>query len=497
MLNLLPQPLGDLISRFLQIVPVEIPFYLVGGAVRDILTGRQVHDIDLALSGNVLQTARRLADSVGGAYYPLDTERETGRIILMPEGLPRLVIDLASLRGRGIEEDLSGRDFTVNAIAIDLHRPDVLIDPLQGSADLLAKRLRSCSDQSLLDDPVRILRAVRIAFAHQFTITKETRQLIRQAVPRLETVSIERLRDEIFRILSSSYVPQAVRTLDLFGVLKFIMPELEDLKNLTQSPPHTLNAWEHTLAVLERLQTILSILGPVHNADLAGNLATGLVALRLGRFREKIREQMNASLTPDRSIRSLVMLAALYHDIAKPQTAKLDEDDRIRFFEHDRLGAEMTAERARYLRLSTEEVERIKLIVHHHMRPMLLAQAQTLPSKRAVYRFFRDTRQAGVDICLLSLADFLGTYGSALPQLAWGHHLDIVRELLESWWERNETAVSPPQLLDGHQIIQRYGLQPGPQIGKLLEEVKEAQVTGEVQTLDEAFSLVEKIINLD
>lgn len=468
---------------------------MVGGAVRDILTGSQVHDIDLALSGNVLQITRKLADAVGGAYYPLDTERDTGRIVLMPEGKPRLIIDLASLRGKGIREDLLGRDFTVNAIAINLHQPDSLVDPLQGAADLHAKRLRACSDHALIYDPVRVLRAVRLAFTHQLVITAETRQQMHQAATMLDQVSIERIRDELFRILSGSYVPQAIRTLDMFGALKIILPELESLKNLTQSPPHAFNAWEHTFSVLAWLQNVLTILGSVHDPDLAGNLSTGLLVMRLGRFRQQISEHMNVSLTPDRSIRSLVMLAALYHDIGKPLTQKMDEDGRIRFFEHERIGAEITEERARQLRLSSDEADRLKLIVHHHMRPMLLAQAQTQPSRRAVYRFFRDTNRAGVDVCLFSLADFLGTYGFTLPQIEWGHHLGIVRELLESWWDRNKTVVYPPRLLNGHQIIQRYGLEPGPEIGRILDEVLEAQASGDVTTLSEAFLLVEKILN--
>jgi len=495
LLNSFPPPLAELIARFLEILPAQSPLYLVGGAVRDILLGKAVHDIDLALHGNVLKIARRFADAVGGAYYPLDVERETGRIVIMPEGKPRLVIDLASLRGAGIEEDLANRDFSLNAMAINLHHPEALIDPLHGAADLHARQLRACSDHAFLDDPVRVLRAVRLAFSHKLTITSETRNLLRQAVIRLDQVSIERLRDELFRILSGSHVSQAVRTLDLFGALSFILPELEDLKNLTQSPPHLYNAWEHTLAVVDRLQIVLAVLGLVHDPDLAANLSTGLVAVRLGRFRVQINEHIFASLTPDRTIYSLIMMAALYHDVGKPFRQSLDEDGRIRFFDHDRIGAEMTAERARLLRLSTDEIQRLSLIVRHHMRPMLLAQAQVHPSRRAIYRFFRDSGQAGVDVCLLSLADFLGTYGTELPQNAWVHHLDIVRELLEAWWERSESVVYPPRLLDGHQLIQRYGLEPGPKVGRLLEELQEAQASGEVQTLSEAFLFVEKIIN--
>jgi putative nucleotidyltransferase with HDIG domain len=495
LLKLLPGPLTKLVNRFVELLPVGTPLYLVGGAVRDLLLGREVHDLDLALPGNVLNTARSLADAVGGAYYALDTERDTARIVLMPEGQSRLIVDVAALRGGSIEPDLRQRDFTVNAIAVDLRHPDTLVDPLNGAADLQARRLRVCSEQSLLDDPVRVWRAVRVAFSHQLKITSETRQLIRQAVPRLSEVSIERLRDELFRILSGSFASQAVRTLDLFGAVDSVLPELGDLKNITQSPPHVLDVWEHTLAVVDRLQTILSVLNPVYDTDQAGNLSIGLAVLRLGRYRNQISEHLETCLTPERTVKSLLVMAALYHDIAKPHTRQVDAGGRYRFFEHDRIGAEIAAERGRLLRLSVDESERLKNIVRHHMRPMLLAQDSGLPSPRAIHRFYRDSGSVGVDVCLLSLADFMGAYGPELPPDAWSHHLDIVRELLESWWERNEKVVNPPRLLDGHQIIQRFGLNPGPRIGELLEAVQEAQASGEVKTQEDAIRWVEKRIS--
>ena len=149
MLNLLPETLANLISKLVEIVPAETPLYMVGGAVRDILVGRDVHDLDLVIPSNVLRIARKLADVVGGAYYPLDEERDTARIVLIQDDKSRLVVDIASLRGKGIEEDLRGRDFTVNAIAVDLHKPENLIDPLHGAADLQARRLRVCSNHSV------------------------------------------------------------------------------------------------------------------------------------------------------------------------------------------------------------------------------------------------------------------------------------------------------------------------------------------------------------
>jgi hypothetical protein len=171
-------------------------------------------------------------------------------------------------------------------------------------------------------------------------------------------------------------------------------------------------------------------------------------------------------------------MAALYHDVAKSQTQHVDEQGRLRFFNHDVIGADIVEARASALHLSNTEIARLKEIVRHHMRPILLGQAGDMPTPRAIYRFFRDTGLAGVDICLLSLADVLATYGPTLPPDVWERQLNIVRILLEAWWDYPKQMVTPPVLLKGHDLIDELGLKPGEQIGKLLEYIREAQIAG-------------------
>jgi tRNA nucleotidyltransferase/poly(A) polymerase len=197
-------------------------------------------------------------------------------------------------------------------------------------------------------------------------------------------------------------------------------------------------------------------------------------------------------LVPGRPWRGLLFFAALYHDVGKPETRKVDEDGRIRFFGHDRLGAEMLGARARALHFSNQEIKRLKRVVCHHMRPHLLAGSGQPPSHRAVYRFFRDTHQAGVDICLLTLADVLATAGPTLSQFTWAAYLDILHRLLEAWWESPQKSVFPPPLVSGRELIEKLEVPPGPEIGRLLELIREAQVAGEVTTADQALEMAEK-----
>ena len=488
---------SPLLHSILDALPSRVELYLVGGAVRDALLGRTSYDLDFTLADDTLRVARLLADALGGAYYPLDAERQYARIVL-PADVPggageRIKLDFATFQGGTLESDLRARDFTINAMALDLRHPDLLIDPLGGAADLAARRLRACTPDSLHNDPVRILRAVRQALSFELRILPETIQQMRDAVSGLSQPSPERIRDEFFRILDGSSPRTGIELLDRIGALPYLLPELPGLKGVEQSAPHIYDVWTHTLEVLNRLETVLDALAGPFNPDSASNLMLGLVSLRLGRFRAPLQDHLHALLNPDRSIRALLFLAALYHDAGKPAARQVDESGRIRFLEHDQIGEGLVEQRLRDLHLSNPEILRVRLIVRHHMRPFLLGQAGDLPTRRAVYRFFRDTAAAGVDICILSLADMLATNGPAQKQADWAHHLDVVRSLLEAWWERPEESVAPQALVDGKELMQILKLPPGPLIGRLLEEIREAQAMGQVTTRQEALSLARQI----
>ena len=483
------------LEQLRQIIPPETKAYLVGGAVRDRLLGLPVHDFDLVLAGDALKLAREVADRFGAAFYPLDIERETGRVVIsLPAGKHQF-IDLARMRDADIESDLRARDFTVNAMASDIHQPSSLVDPLNGAADLRARRLRACSSTSIQDDPVRVLRAIRLANNYELKIEPATLKDICLNVPNIQRVSIERLRDELFRILDGPRPAVALRLMEQLDILPHLLPELSSLKGVSQPAPHISDVWTHTLDVLAKLELVLKVLGVDYDPDYAANLAMGLVSIRLGRYRQQLYEHLNGSPNPYRSLRSLLFFAALYHDVAKPLTSSKDNLDIIHFYRHEEIGAQLVQRRAGALRLSNEEAERLAVILRNHMRPLWLGQTSQLPSQRAIYRFFRDTGQAGVDICLLSLADMLGIYGSSLPQDIWSHHLDVVRVLLEAWWEHPNENISPPPLIRGKILIEEFGLPPGPMIGEILEAVREAQAAGEVQDLDQALNLVRSIID--
>ncbi|HSQ39530.1 MAG TPA: HDIG domain-containing protein, partial [Anaerolineales bacterium] len=190
---------------------------------------------------------------------------------------------------------------------------------------------------------------------------------------------------------------------------------------------------------------------------------------------------------------------ALYHDVQKPDTRSVDEAGRVRFFDHDVKGAEVASQRGREFNLSNDEIERIEKIIKHHMRfhffTSRLEGDKQEPSRKAIYRFFRDAGEAGVDLVLLGLADLRGTRGPTLTQETWTAALDIARILLENYWERPQETVAPPRLLDGNELMKELNLQPGRIIGQLLEAIREGQATGKVSTREEAVAFAREEMN--
>ena len=483
--------LPPLLEKIKDILPREQEIYLVGGAVRDLLTSRFSPDLDFALPSNGISLARKIANKLGADFMVLDDERDTGRVVMTHEDDSRTYLDFATYRGANLEEDLRARDFTINAIAFNLH-DQTMIDPTGGGNDIRAKIIRACSLTSLSDDPVRILRAVRQAAGFGFHIEKNTRELMKQASGQIGRVSIERLRDEVFKILNGPKASASIRALDMLGVLSHLMPELPKMKGVEQSAPHIYDVWSHTLYVMDYLDQIFADLRVGYNAEKTNDMYTGLLGLRLGRYREQIAGYLSKPLNKERTLRSLLFLAALYHDICKPETKTLDENGRIRFFDHDVKGADVVAARAQAFNLSNDEVERLQVIVRNHMRfhffaDRLMKENQT-PSRKAIYRYFRDSGKAGIDLILLALADVRGTQGTSLTIDTWTAYLDIARILLENYWEKPEEVINPPRLADGNDLMKELQLAPGPLIGQLLEHIRENQAVGKIETKEQALA---------
>ncbi len=484
-------PLSTLIKKIMDLLPDRQEIYLVGGAVRDLLLSRSSSDLDFALPANGTPIARTIANALDADFLPLDEERDTARVIFTEENGTRIFLDFAVYRGIDLSADLRARDFTINAIAYNL-RDETIIDPMEGGKDICAKIIRACSPTSLSDDPVRILRAIRQAAAFGFHIEKDTREMMRQSADQLGRISPERQRDEVFKILKGPRPNTCMRALEMLGVFPYLMPELPAMKGISQSEPHMYDVWTHTLAVLDHLDQVISALRVGYDAEKTNDMFTGLLGLRLGRYRAQIAQHFENSLNVDRELRSLLFFAALYHDVSKPETKTVEKTGRIRFFDHDVKGAEIAAKRLRSFNVSNDEVERAQTIIKNHMRIHFFVaryeKEKQSPSRKAIYRFFRDSGLAGIDLVLLGLADVRATRAHALTIETWTAYLDVARILLENYFEKPEEAISPPRLLDGNLLMTELDIKPGPVVGRLLESIRENQAAGNIETIEQALT---------
>lgn len=465
--------------------------YLVGGAVRDAMLNRPTHDMDFVVQGgDVRLLARKMANALGGAFYMLDTERNTARVILKRVDDQLLILDFASIRAPSLEEDLRARDFTVNAMAVPVAGEQKMVDPLGGAQDMNNRVLRACSPTAFTQDPLRILRGVRLAQSLKYRIEPSAIKAMRAAVSLLPRVSSERQRDELFKLLEGKGVSAVLRVLDQLGALEYVLPECASLKGMRQSAPHVLDVWEHSLLLVNELESLWNVLVEDFHEGGADNLKLGLAVLQLGRFRSHFREHFSTPLNPNRSLRSLLFFSALYHDIGKPAAQQEGANGAIHFYEHEAIGAGVASERARALMLSQDEVQRVDLMIRNHMRIPHLARQGSMPSRRSIYRFFRAANSAGVELCLLALADELAK-GGEINQERWNKKLEVCRVLLEAWWEKPVEAVRPPRLLTGEDVKHILKLKEGPQIGLVLEALQEAQAMGEVLSREEAVKFVQ------
>lgn len=464
------------------LLTIPQPVYIVGGAVRDALLHRPLHDIDLATPANAVRLARQIANHFAGDIFVLDAERDVGRVLLTtPEG--RLTLDVACLRGDTLLDDLQDRDFTINAMAVDAKGDlELLLDPLGGEADIQNKRLRRCSSAALSADPIRVLRAVRQSIQLGLRIEAETLKDVRANTPELNNVSPERVRDEWFKVLALPRPAAALRVADSLGLLKTVLPEVMPLHNFPLPAPHGHDGWQHTLAVVEKLHNIFSVISYTRTDNTASSFGLGMLAIQLDRYRKPLLDHLAANWPNERPHQALLMLAALLHDAGQP----MGEDGG----DHAASSAAIANACATRLRLSNGEIIRLAHVIQNHRLPLALEDTSPL----SIYRFWKRMGEAGIDVCLLALADYLGTYGVNLGQKDWLKVVERVRLLLEAWYEKHDTLVSPPMLVDGNSLMTALALKPGPIIGDLLERIREAQVTAEVQTPEDALGLARTVL---
>lgn len=466
-----------------------ITAYIAGGMVRDILLDREVEDIDIAVAGDALEVAARVADDLRGKYVPLDEDNRISRVVLTVADR-KWELDFTTIEG-SIEQDLARRDFTIDAMAIGLEeminepQSTPIIDPFHGQDDLERGVIRVVGESAFVDDPVRLLRAVRLAAEHSFIIDEKTEALIQGQANLIGNVAGERVREELLRLLNLPCGGQHLRYLEELGLLSGLFPEMTQTKGVTQPKEHRWDVFEHSL------RTVLAVDFLLREGDWE---YAGEEVLQAVPWSEALAQHFSSEVGHGSTRKSLLRLAALLHDIAKPQTKTIEESGKTRFLGHAQEGATAVTDIMERLRFSAREIKLVETVVRYHLRPTQMSH-EGLPTSRAIYRYFRDTGEAGIDILFLSLSDHLAARGENLDLAHWREHAEVMAYVLARHAEE-EKLTAPPKLLDGHDLIELFGLSPGPRFAEILEAVREAQAAGELATREEALKYIERNLNI-
>jgi poly(A) polymerase len=490
--------------------------YIVGGFIRDWLLKRETNDIDIAVSGAAITIAREVAREIGGKFVLLDNVNNIARVVVIEDAQPGRTSQNQELRGAewhfdfssftgDIESDLARRDFTINAMALELSQfvtastattkssrksanplaekrlPLKLIDPFSGKEDLRDKIVRGVREQIFEADAARLLRAVRFAAELDFTIEPNTESLICRYSQAITEVPGEKVREELLRLLTMPRAAYYLRYLDKLGLLLALIPELADGKGVEQPTVHFWDVFEHSL------QTVAAVEFLIRESDWEYSNED---MLSTAPWSDVIDNHLSQEVSSGSNHKVLLKLSGLFHDIAKPMTKSIDDTGRARFLGHTKQGAAMTAHILERLRFSNREIKLVESLVYHHLRPAQMANDE-LPTQRAIYRYFRDTGEAGIDILLLALADYLASRGPLASMEEWRKHCQLINYILAEH-DKQQAKILPVGLIDGHDIMDAFDLAPGSLIGKLLAVVNEAHASGELSTREEALALVRK-----
>lgn len=446
----------EIITQLSNYTTPSKPLYLVGGAVRDSLLARPCVDFDLVCTQDSGRIARTFANAIKGDCFALDEERDTYRVLIDDPSLNDLVIDFSAMRGENIREDLSKRDFTINAMAVDLFEPDRVIDPFKGGRDLQQKMLRVVSAESFADDPLRTIRAVRYAVDLGLRMETGMPRMLTASVKGLEKISAERKRDELFKIFSRPKVHTALQLLNQFDVFKYI--PLEVAREFSQVVTH-----------VRALEDVLDWLCGEKTHERQAAFYQSSLLVEMGRFRAEFGDYFLAKNQSRRDRRSLLYLAAT-----------LDDSEHLEW----------------ELRSMALSVDEIQMVCRYHMYiPIMdaLVNRGAEPEPIDIYRFFKTTGSVGIDLAVRCLADYTSRIGSEFSQTRWLYLLKTAGTLADAWFRRPD-LIKPAPLLDGEMLMRRFSLDPGPVIGELLEMLKEEQVKGSITNEVEALELVKKRI---
>lgn len=430
-------------------------YYLVGGAVRDALLSKSSHDLDIVCSCDTRSIGRKLADLVSGSFFMLDNDRNACRVLVKENGNTELIFDFTRMRGDTIESDLKERDFTINAMAVDLTNPAMIIDPLQGGRDLAEKWLRPCTESSFETDPLRVIRAIRYSVKYDLKMEPKTINLLKQAVDKLGVVSKERRRDELFKILENDKSSTAIELLKHFEILTYF--------SLTDIPD-----FNRAISRLRAFKLLFSGLFTGRNSSNNEHFLLSSFVLGFKYERGFLMDHFGELNQSDRSKKSLDGLLLLLWDVDVVHIDRIVEE----------------------LALSNEEQMHIVSILENRNAVFDLLSADKNIDNRMFYKFFKPLGNRALDLVFLSIANYAGHLSADINENYWISLLECCQKIIDMW-VNHQDVINPKPLINGRDLMFEFDLLQGPIIGQLLDGLCEEQAAGVIQTREEALNWIE------
>lgn len=420
--------------------------FLVGGTVRDLLLGREPVDYDIAVLGNPAQTAAAFSESAGGRLVVMGKPETRIYRVVTGEG----IFDISPIAGGAIEEDLALRDFTFNAMAWSLSKRS-LLDPAGGLRDLRNGIVRAVSSEAFVRDPIRLLRAFRLAAVYGFTLSPETVEAIGIHSNRIGLAAGERILEELLKTLRTPASSPVIRSMAEVGLLEAIFPETTAMRGCRQNRHHAYDVFDHTLAAYEHLESLID------SRD--GHLSGGS---------------------------ELLKCAMLLHDLGKPMVRSVDPRGRVHFYGHGAKGADIAAGITDRLKFSVRERRYVDFIIRNHIRALhlFIASEKGMLTPRGKTRFFRACGELTPDLLLHTIADIQGKGNQGDEQN--NRFVEFAGRMLNEYLNRFQPARAEPPLITGKDLIEELELRPSPLFRDILDRVEGDRLSRTLRTRAEA-----------
>ena len=433
--------------------------YIVGGFIRDIFMDINSPDIDLIICDtDVREFSKELANKINAHFIELDLENSIYRLVLEDKVH---YFDITKPIENNLEKDILRRDLTINAIIYDIKNKKI-VDLANGIKDIKNREIKGISNKNFEDDPLRLLRIYRFCAKTGFSISKNLIELTKQNAKTINKSAKERINIELMKMFEGEYTDKALLYMDETGLLTEILPVYKEVKKIPSNSHHHLDLIHHLIETVKQIQYLYK------------------------NFDEEIKKHLDTNTFGSTKRLAYLKFAGFLHDIGKPLCWTIEkETGRHRFIKHDEVGSELCIDILKDLKFSKKQIEYIKTLIKYHIYPSSMVSSPDV-NEKAYMRFYRKMETYVIDVIILAMADRLSARGEKVTEKMVTDNINTLKILLNNYFIIKNKLKPLPKLLDGNEIMKILNISQSKKLGNIINSLKEAQISGEVNTKEEA-----------